>query len=89
VPLVTSDFPMKVAPSSITRRAAFNITLQSAARLELAAFTHRDVALNFSITVMDLVLISPRMSAFSPMVRTPSELISPPPSRLSGVPSET
>src|SRR5207245_2813536 len=30
-----------------TRR--FQITLQSAARLELAAFTHRDVALNFSI----------------------------------------
>src|SRR5437016_11627155 len=28
-------------------------------------------------TVIDFVFISPRMSAFSPMVRTPSELISP------------
>jgi hypothetical protein len=53
------------------------VALQRAARLQLAALADGDVALHFAENVIDLVLISPRMSAFSPIVKTPSEWIRP------------
>ncbi len=47
----TGDFrlPDERRPFFNNEARRFQITLQSAARLELAAFAHRDVALNFSI----------------------------------------
>jgi hypothetical protein len=41
------------------------VALERAARLQLAALADSDVALHFAEHVIDLVLISPRMSAFS------------------------
>ena len=49
MPLVTSDLPMKVAPSSITRRAAFKSPCKVQLRFQLAAFAHGDVALHFAV----------------------------------------
>src|SRR5512132_615717 len=76
-PVVTSDFPIKVAPSSITRRAA----LRSPCNTHLDFSSQRSLTVIFPCTlpytVIDLVLISPRISAFSPTVKTPSELMSP------------
>src|SRR5215472_18630055 len=76
-PVVTSDFPINVAPSSITRRVA----LRSPCNTHLDFSSQRSVTVTLPCTlpymVIDLVLISPRISAFSPTVKTPSELISP------------
>src|ERR1700719_2950705 len=77
IPLVTSDLPIKVAPSSMTSRAAF----KSPCSVHLDFSSQRSLTVmlpwTFPKTTIDLVLISPRMSAFSPIVSTPSELISP------------
>src|SRR6266446_8515097 len=76
-PLVTSDLPMKVAPSSITRRAAF----KSPCKVQRDFSSQRSPTVilpcTLPYTVIDFVFTSPRMSAFSPIVKTPSELISP------------
>src|SRR5437016_2161715 len=42
-------FPDERRPFLNNETRRFQITLQSAARLELAAFAHRDVALHFSV----------------------------------------
>src|SRR6266487_6374999 len=77
VPLVTSDLPIKVAPSSMTRRAAF----KSPCSVHFDFNSQRSATVIFPWTLpktmIDFVLISPRLSAFSPIVSTPSELISP------------
>ena len=77
VPLVTSDLPIKVAPSSMTRRAAF----RSPCNVHFDFSSQRSATVilpcTFPNTVIDFVFISPRISAFSPIVKTPSELISP------------
>src|SRR6266705_3224590 len=77
VPLVTSDLPIKVAPYSITRRAAFKSPCN--VHFDFSSQRSPTVILPCTLpyTVIDFVFISPRMSAFSPMVKTPSELISP------------
>jgi hypothetical protein len=58
-----------------TRR--FEISLQHAFGFQFAALGNDDIAVHLAVTVIDLVLISPRISAFSPTVKTPSELMSP------------
>jgi len=74
---VTSDFPIKVAPSSITMRMAF----KSPFNWELAFSSQRSLTEMFPLTVpwtvTALVLTSPLTCAFFPSVRTPSEMISP------------
>src|SRR6266550_9504975 len=77
IPLVTPDLPIKVAPSSITRRAAFKSPCS--VHFDFSSQRSATVMLPCTLpyTVIDLVFTSPRMSAFSPIVKTPSELISP------------
>src|SRR6266446_1832502 len=77
VPLVTSDLPIKVAPSSMTRRAAFKSPCSVHFDFNSARSATVIFPCTLPYTVIDLVLTSPRMSAFSPIVSTPSELISP------------
>src|ERR1043166_4475680 len=69
-PVVTSDFPIKVAPSSITRRAALRSPCNT--HLDFSSQRSATVILPCTLpkTVIDLVLISPRISAFSPTVKT-------------------
>src|SRR5713101_4423684 len=70
-PLVTSDLPMKVAPSSMTRRVAFRSPCN--VQRDFSSQRSATVMLPCTLpnTVIDFVLISPRISAFSPIVRTP------------------
>src|SRR5215469_16695761 len=69
---VTSDLPTKVAPSSITRRAAFRspINWERECSSQRSCTVMLPCTLPFTITV--LLFTSPRTSAFSPTVRTPS-----------------
>ena len=48
-PVVTSDFPIKVAPSSITRRAALRSPCNTHLRFQLAALANGDIAVHFAI----------------------------------------
>src|SRR5881296_1425426 len=63
VPLVTSDLPIKVAPSSMTRRAAFKSPCN--VHFDFSSQRSATVMLPCTLpyTVIDLVFISPRISA--------------------------
>src|SRR5262249_46464287 len=74
---VTSDLPTKVLPSAMATRATLRSPWRPARPLSSQRSSTVILPCTFPNTVTDLVLISPRISAFSPTVSTPADVISP------------